>query len=80
MTLPIDIRGSGTSWAVFVAGRQVDTVTNAYDKACIKAMKIERDMQRIDRPCLCCSTPFTAAGRHNRLCPGCTDFAAGAMV
>lgn len=80
MTLPIDIRGSGTSWAVFVGGRQVDTVTNAYDKACIKAAKIERRLQRIDRPCLRCTTTFTAEHRHNRLCPDCTAFAAGATV
>lgn len=76
----VEIRGSGTRWAVLVDGRQVDTSTKTYEMACIKARKIERDLQLGDRPCLTCGAPFTAEGRFNRLCPACTDFAAGAMV
>lgn len=75
-----EIRGSGHSFAVFVDGQQVGTHTNAYEKACIKARKIERDLQRIVRACMCCSLSFTAEHRHNYLCSGCTDFASGAMV
>lgn len=76
----IEIRGSGASWQCYLDGRPVDTPTNAYEKACTKALKLERDLQKQDRLCLGCDVSFTAAHRHNRLCPGCTDFAAGAMV
>lgn len=76
----VEIRGSGESWACYVSGVQVDKPTNAYEKACIKAEKIERELQRRVRACLCCAVTFLAEGRHNRMCPGCTGFAAGAMV
>lgn len=76
----VEIRGSGASWACFVGGRQVDTATNTYEKACIKAMKLERNLQKVAQPCLCCAATFEAAHRHNRLCTDCTAFASGAMV
>lgn len=76
----VEIRGSGLSWACFVAGRQVDTATNSYEKACIKALKIERELQRRIRACLCCSATFEAGHRHNRMCPDCAEFARGAMI
>lgn len=80
MTRHAEIRGCGESWAVLVDGRVVDTPTNTYEKACIKALKVERDLQKQDRPCLRCRIPFTSEGRHHRLCQACWDFAAGALV
>lgn len=74
-----EIRGSGSSWAVFVGGLPVDTPTNSYEKACIKALKVERELKKVVQPCLSCCTPFEAAHRHNRICPICTQFASGAL-
>lgn len=75
-----EIRGSGQSWAVYVGGRQVGTYTNRYEKACIKAMKIERTLAQADRTCLTCRSTFVSDHRHNRMCPGCRAFAAGALI
>lgn len=76
----VDIVGSGQSWQVRLDGKPVDTPTNSYEKACIKALKVERQLQTHDRTCISCDTTFTAQGRGNRMCPPCLTFAAGAMV
>ena len=76
----VEIRGSGYSFALFVDGQTHGTGASSYEKACIKANYLERMLARVDRPCLCCGATFTAAGRNNRMCPACTDFAAGAMI
>ena len=80
MSIAVEIRGSGASWAVYHNGRQLAPPQNSYDKACISARAWERRLAIQHRPCLCCGTAFASEGRGNRMCDPCREFAAAAMV
>lgn len=70
MTAPLDIRGSGTSYAILRAGRVVARASS-HGNAIARLAGIERAIAARPIACLSCGAEFLSAGRSNRLCPPC---------
>jgi hypothetical protein len=73
MRLQLDIRGSGTSFAILQGGRVIGRATS-HGNAIARAAGIERKLAKAQRRpavCLGCGAGFLSSGPGNRLCPTC---------
>ena len=68
----VEIYGSGKSFGISFNGQQVGQA-NSYDNACVRARAAESRLQQQPRICMCCNTPFIAAGPFLRLCAHCKE-------
>ena len=66
----LDIRGSGTNWAVF-HGQDLIAHATSHGNAIVALTGIERRLNTKSRPCLCCRDLFQSTGIHHRLCATC---------
>ena len=69
--MSIDVRGSGSSWAVIRGDERISGFFQNHDDAARSAASKERKLRLRKRPCLCCGDTFNSEGPHNRLCNAC---------
>lgn len=70
MQPPLQIRGSGTSFAI-LQGTRILARATSHGNALARLPSIERSLQSKTRRCLGCSISFQSRGPHHRLCPTC---------
>jgi hypothetical protein len=76
----IEIRGSGSSWALFQKGKPLPKRASSKDNAELMAHSIELRSREKLRPCLRCGQEFKSSWQGHRLCYECRCFASRAML
>jgi hypothetical protein len=76
----IEIRGSGSSWALYQKGRPLSKRASSKDNAELMAHSIKTNARVKVRPCIRCRREFTSSWSGHRMYYVCSCFASGAMV
>lgn len=72
---PFDLRGTGTSVAVFRGTTRVSRYYNCRDAATARWNQLEAISLLTLRSCLTCKAQFHSTGKGHRLCPTCRQAA-----
>ena len=75
----LDVRGSGSSWAVYRGASRISRYYSNHSMAETAAHGLERKARQQPRPCLCCGQTFPSEGAHNRMCTDCRRLDMGMM-
>ncbi len=70
----LDVAYAGECYMIFRDGKLIPGRYGNRDSATYRMGNIARRLAEAAMPvipCLCCSTPFSSEGRHNRLCDDC---------
>ena len=67
----LDIRGSGSSWAIMRGKAQIAGPYWGEHLAIAALRGVERRLHTTTRPCLCCNQPFASTGKAHRMCKTC---------
>jgi hypothetical protein len=70
----IELRGSGNSWQIILAGKPLPRHYSGHSMAMAALPGLERRLRKAAaqrRPCLRCKRTFASEGAHNRMCDHC---------
>jgi len=69
------VRGSGTTWAVYLGSERITRFFTFHEAAYQAATAIEHRSRLVERPCLTCGEPMLSTGPHHRMCNICRETA-----
>lgn len=67
----LDIRGSGTSWAIMRGKAQIAGPYWGEHLAIAALRGVKRRLRSTTRACICCTAPFASTGKAHRMCAPC---------